>query len=108
MIKVVNRKRLNVIALFLVLCITLAGCGVAGNNKLGNQTKAIKYTLHVGLNDKDTYIQKINDEKALQIVNDTCLKYVDGCTIYRCQGLYKDAKGKSTKENSLAVEIYGA
>lgn len=105
----VKRKRLNIIAVLLVLCIILSGCSVYRNENLnGSQTKAVRYILHVGLNDKDTYKQKINDEKAMQIVTDITLKYTGGCTIYKCEGLYKDTKGKATKENSLVIEIYGA
>lgn len=105
----VNKKRFHVILVILALCITLSGCGAPKNeNSNGKRTKAVKYTLHVGLNDKDTYKQKIDDEKALQLVTDITLKYTDGCTIYRCQGLYKDTKGKTTKESSFVIEIYGA
>lgn len=87
----------------------LSGCSASKNESLnGNMAKTVKYTLHVGLNDKDTYKQKINDEKAMQTVTDITLKYTGGCTIYKCEGLYKDTKGKTTKENSLVIEIYGA
>lgn len=68
---------------------------------------AEKFTLHIGLNDKDTYKQEISDENAIKLVTDTALKYTDGFTIYKCQGVYKDKKGDITRENSLIMEFYG-
>ncbi|WP_127720825.1 DUF3574 domain-containing protein [Clostridium sp. AWRP] len=105
----VSKKKFNIIVVIMFFCIILSSCGTVGNKDLlGSQSKATKYTLHIGLNDKNTYKQQISDEKAFQIVTNTSLKYVNGFTIYRCQGLYKDKKSKITKENSLVLEIYGA
>lgn len=109
--RAITEKKLKIMAVLVaaVLCIMLSGCSMASNEaSMGTKAKAAKYTLHVGLNDKDTYKQEISDEKAVQIVTDTSLKYVDGFTVYRCQGLYKDSKGQVVKENSLVIEVYDA
>ena len=47
-------------------------------------------------------------KKLWDIVTNTSLKYTNGFTVYKTQGVYKDAKGQITKENSLVLEYYGA
>ena len=65
-----------------------------------------KYILNVGLNDKDTKIQKIDSIEAYKIVENTLLNNgLDGYTIYQGKGLYKHTNGEITQENTLIIEI---
>lgn len=95
-----------VLVMLLVLAgLALSGCAVpAGDPYSGT----VKYTLYIGLNDKDTYTQLIPYEEAEQKVSGIALKYVDGFTVLSARGAYKDDKGSITHENSLVVEFFAA
>lgn len=66
----------------------------------------VKYTMYVGLNDKDTYTQLVPTEEAERKVSSIALKHVDGFTAFSAKGAYKDDKGVITNENSLVFEFY--
>lgn len=68
--------------------------------------KQNKYILNVGLNDKDTKLQKIDSIEAYKIVENTLLNNgLSGYTIYQGKGLYKHDNGEITQENTLIIEI---
>ena len=68
--------------------------------------KEKKFILNVGLNDKDTKIQKIDSIEAYKIVENTLLNNgLSGYTIYQGKGLYKHDNGTITQENTLIIEI---
>ncbi|AET69237.1 hypothetical protein Desor_3775 [Desulfosporosinus orientis DSM 765] len=85
------------------LCFFLSGCA-AQQEPQANQTT--KYTMYIGLNDKDKYTQLISYEEAEKEVSDIALKYVDGFTELYAKGAYKDDKGILVHENSLVFEFY--
>jgi len=65
-----------------------------------------KYILNVGLNDKDTKLQKIDSIEAYKIVENTLLNNgLSGYTIYQGKGLYKHDTGEITQENTLIIEM---
>lgn len=65
-----------------------------------------KYILNVGLNDKDTKLQKIDSIEAYKIVENTLLNNgLSGYTIYQGKGLYKHDNGEITQENTLIIEM---
>lgn len=64
-----------------------------------------KYTLYVGLNDKDTKTQIIETSKAMEMVQFILLNKVDGATIFQAQGLYKHNNGSFVIENTLRIEL---
>lgn len=55
-----------------------------------------KFTLYVGLNDKDTKQQKISTLESFKMVNNIILSYCDGATIYEADGIYKHDNGTFT------------
>ena len=61
----------------------------------------LKFTLLVGLKDKDTKKQIISRSKASSIIE----KIVGDCTISEATGYYTHDNGEKVKENSLRVEI---
>lgn len=68
--------------------------------------KEKKYILNVGLNDKDTKLQKIDSIEAYKIVENTLLNNgLSGYTIYQGKGLYKHDNGEITQENTLIIEM---
>ena len=65
-----------------------------------------KYTLYVGLNDKDSKIQKVNTVEAYKIIENLLLNLnVEGATIFEAKGLYKHENGEYVTENTLKIEI---
>lgn len=65
-----------------------------------------KYTLYIGLNDKDTKTQKVSTLEAYKILENLLLNYnVVGATIFEAKGLYKHDNGDYVIENTLRVEI---
>lgn len=108
------KKRLLSFVLIVLLCGSLFGCTKAPSGETAQSAsvlqmqQAVKYTLYIGLNDKDTYTQLIPDEEAEQRVCDIALKYVDGFTVLPAKGVYKDDKGVTTHESSLVLEVTSA
>ena len=65
-----------------------------------------KFILNVGLNDKDTKLQKIDSIEAYKIVENTLLNNgLSGYTIYQGKGLYRHDNGDITQENTLIIEV---
>ena len=67
-----------------------------------------KYTLYIGLNDKDTKRQQIESLEASKIVQNILSEKTDGGTIYSATGVYKHQDGTIIIENTLRVEIVAA
>jgi len=66
-----------------------------------------KYTLSIGLNDKDTKKQRISTIEAYKIVENIIVEKVGGGSIFEGRGIYKHDNGKVVIENTLQVELYG-
>lgn len=64
-----------------------------------------KFTLYLGLNDKDTKVQKISTLEAYKIVSNILMKSFDGATIYEATGIYKHGDGTFVRENTLRIEL---
>lgn len=64
-----------------------------------------KYTLYLGLNDKDKKVQLINTIEAYKICNNILMNFTDGATIFEANGLYKHEDGKIVVEKTLRIEL---
>lgn len=64
-----------------------------------------KFTLYLGLNDKDTKTQKISTIEAYKIVMNLLLNYTDGATVYEADGIYKHEDGTIVIEKTLKIEL---
>lgn len=64
-----------------------------------------RYVLYIGLNDKDTYEQIIPTEEAKAIVNQICMKYVEGYTVSEASGGWVDETGTLTEESTLVYML---
>lgn len=60
-----------------------------------------RYTLYVGLNDKDTKTQLVTTLEAMSIINEV----VGDCSIQQITGFYTHENGERVKENTLKVEL---
>ena len=96
------RKRFILIALVVVLCFALSYYAIL---TVADRYELVKYTMYIGLNDKDTYVQIMPFGEAEKKVSDIALKYVDGFTVLSARGAYKDEKGIITNENSLVFQF---
>jgi hypothetical protein len=64
-----------------------------------------KFTLYLGLNDKDSKVQKISTVEAYKVVSNIITKRFDGGTIFEAVGIYKHGDGTIVRENTLRIEL---
>lgn len=65
-----------------------------------------KYTLYVGLNDKDTKTQQISTLEAYKVLQNLLLNNgVEGATIFEAKGIYTHKNGEIIIENTLRIEL---
>ena len=64
-----------------------------------------KYTLYLGLNDKDTKKQEIATIEAYKITTNLLTSYTDGATIFEANGIYKHNDGNITIEKTLKIYL---
>lgn len=60
-----------------------------------------KYTLYIGLNDKDSKVQEISTLDAYKMVG----ALVGDCTIQEARGLYTHRDGTQVLETTLVVQV---
>ena len=66
-----------------------------------------RYTLTIGLFDKDTKRQKISSDMALRIVSDLVIQTVGYGTIYNGNGIYTHINGQIVVEPSVIYFVDG-
>ena len=64
-----------------------------------------KLIISIGLLDKDTKTQLINNDVAMQKVNDCFLSRLDAFTVYFAKGVYTHDNGQQVQENTIRVEV---
>ena len=64
-----------------------------------------KYTLYLGLNDKDTKTQKFDTITSYKITQDIILNHTDGATISLNDGIYTYKNGEIIIEKTLKIEL---
>lgn len=64
-----------------------------------------RYTLYLGLNDKNTKTQKIDTVEAYKICENMCADFFGGATIFSAKGIYKHDDNTVVIENTLRIEI---
>ena len=64
-----------------------------------------KFTLYLGLNDKDLKVQKISTLEAFKIVSNIIASRFDGGTIFEADGVYKHENGAYVIEKTLRIEL---
>jgi hypothetical protein len=96
-------KRLILLVLIFSVCLSPLGCAEKISR---DESESTKYTLYVGLNDKDTLTQIIPAAEAEKRLGDIAIKYVDGFTLSVGDGAYRDEKGALKREPSIIAEFY--
>lgn len=64
-----------------------------------------KFILTIGLNDKDTKLQKYDIVTCYKLIENVLKQYTEGYTIYETIGGYKHNNGVFVQEKSLRVEL---
>lgn len=64
-----------------------------------------KFTLYLGLNDKDTKRQEISTIEAYKVITNILASDFGGGTIFEAKGIYKHDDGSVVIENTLRIEI---
>lgn len=64
-----------------------------------------KFTLYLGLNDKDTKVQKISTIEAYKMLTNVLMKNFEGATIFEATGIYKHDDGTFVIEPTLRIEL---
>ena len=64
-----------------------------------------KFTLYLGLNDKDAKTQKIGTLEAYKICMNILKQYTEGATIFEANGMYKHENGTIVVEKTLRIEL---
>lgn len=64
-----------------------------------------KFTLYLGLNDKDSKQQQISTLEAYKVVSNILANDFGGGTIFEAQGIYKHEDGTIVVETTLRIEI---
>lgn len=64
-----------------------------------------KFTLYLGLNDKDTKKQEITTKEAYTFVSKIIARDFGGGTIYEAQGVYTHEGGEIVEEKTLRIEL---
>ena len=65
----------------------------------------IKYTVYLGLNDKDSKVQEVSTLEAYKIATNIINRMFDGATIFEAKGVYKHDDGSVVIENTLRIEL---
>lgn len=64
-----------------------------------------KFTLYLGLNDKDSKTQQIATVEAYKIVSNLISADFGGGTIFEAKGIYKHEDGQIVTETTLRIEL---
>lgn len=64
-----------------------------------------KFTLYLGLNDKDTKKQEVKTEDAYKVVSTLIAHDFGGGTIYEARGVYTHEDGQTVEEKTLRIEL---
>ena len=65
-----------------------------------------RVNIYLGLNDKDTKVQRIPTNDALRLVNEKLAADFEGATTYLVNGVYTHNNGVVVVENSIRVLLY--
>ena len=103
-----NKKTILILSALNLLLIFTVGVLLLSPKTDPANDESIRYTLYIGLNDKDTYAQEISTEEARKIVDEICCEHVGGFTVFRAEGGWTDESSVMTRENTLVYMFSGA
>ena len=97
----------KLLLVFYVLVVVLAGLFIfrefdVSGDIFGTE-KQTKYTLYVGMNDKDTQEQTYGLSEAKQVMFMIVRKYTGGCTFYEAEGCWYDEEKHSVVSEKTLV-----
>ena len=92
-----------------VIVVAMAGMLVFGEMEredIFGSERQIKYTMYVGLNDKDTNEQVFGHEEAKQAMFMIAKKYTGGATFSEAQGYWYDGETETTYTENTLVCVF--
>ena len=95
---------------FYIIVVILAGAFIfrelEGHRDIFGSERQTKYTLYVGMSDKDTQEQTYGLNEAKQVMFMIVRKYAGGCTFYEADGCwYDDGKQEMISEKTLVCVL---
>lgn len=86
------------------------GTGRWGEERLGGKafSRSVRYTVYVGLNDKDAGEQLMPTGEARAFLNAIAARHVKAFTVYRAEGYWTNAAGEAASEETLVYEFIDA
>lgn len=88
----------------IILFLVIASLG--GKCPFHKGEQETSYTLYIGLNDKDANVQLISTQDACAVVNEICVKYVDGFNASQTWGAWTDDNGALVNEQALVYTFH--
>ena len=74
--------------------------------KVISKNKVNKFTLYIGLNDKDTRKQEVSIEEGKEVISTIFAKNgIEGATFLDAKGIYTYVSGDTEEENSFKIEV---
>ncbi len=67
--------------------------------------KSIQTTIYIGLNDKETGVQRFETDKYLSILKHVCQSYKVAFSVHLINGGYFHEDGRYTEENTLQLSL---
>lgn len=65
----------------------------------------MQYTIHVGLNDAETHVQKFNTERYLSTLKNVCRSYEVAFSVHTVSGGYFHEDGSYVEETTLTLTL---
>lgn len=83
---------------------------LASRSFVGGQSfsRSVKWTVYIGLNDKDAAIPLHSSEEAKSRLNAVAAKHVAGFTVHTAEGFWLSDSGRQFREDSLIYDFLGA
>lgn len=73
--------------------------------KIEDANKDHRYLLYLGLQDKDTGVEKYTEDEAIAILNEICSKYLRGYNIRKSTGFWTDDNNQTVDEKSIVISF---
>ena len=102
--------RKKILLLFYVVAVLIAGVFIVmevdNARDIFGTERHTKYTMYVGLNDKDTNEQVYGHEEAKQVVFMIVSRFTGGCTFYDAEGYWYDEEQKKIFSEKTLVCVF--
>ena len=96
---------INTVIVILILVYLFAPKGLSEIKDTLAFDSVMKFTLYIGISDKDSYEQLVSICMAREIVNEICSRHVSGWTVVEGKGGWINEKNILTQESTLVYSF---